>query len=303
MPNYVKQLIAGGVAGGLSKTAVAPLERVKILYQIKHGNFQSMGVWRSLMCILKTEGPRGFYKGNGASVMRIVPYAALNFAAYEQYRHWILEGYPAAGTGPVVDLVAGSLAGGTAVLCTYPLDLARTRLAYQVKGLGNTLAQSAVLPAPYKGVADVCSRVIKERGIRGLYRGLCPTLYGILPYAGLKFFAYETLKSYLPGDTEPSIAGKLACGAAAGVFGQTVTYPLDVVRRQMQVQSENALVDAQFKGTLNGLSRIAQTQGWKQLFAGLGINYLKLVPSAAIGFAAYDSMKVWLRVPPRERRP
>jgi hypothetical protein len=84
------------------------------------------------MCILKTEGPRGFYKGNGASVMRIVPYAALNFAAYEQYRHWIVSGYPAAGTGPIVDLVAGSLAGATAVLCTYPLDLARTRLAYQV---------------------------------------------------------------------------------------------------------------------------------------------------------------------------
>lgn len=64
--------------------------------------------------------------------MRIVPYAALHFAAYERYRHWIIEEYPAAGTGPVVDLLAGSLAGGTAVLCTYPLDLARTRLAYQV---------------------------------------------------------------------------------------------------------------------------------------------------------------------------
>jgi len=64
--------------------------------------------------------------------MRIVPYAALNFAAYEQYRHWIVSGYPAAGTGPIVDLMAGSLAGVTAVLCTYPLDLARTRLAYQV---------------------------------------------------------------------------------------------------------------------------------------------------------------------------
>jgi len=302
MPNYFKQLIAGGVAGGLSKTAVAPLERVKILFQIKHGNFQSMGVWRSLMCILKTEGPRGFYKGNGASVMRIVPYAALNFAAYEQYRHWIVSGYPAAGTGPIVDLVAGSLAGVTAVLCTYPLDLARTRLAYQVKGTGNALAQSAVLPAPYKGIADVCTRVIKESGIRGLYRGLCPTLYGILPYAGLKFFAYETLKGYLPGDSEPSIVGKLTCGAAAGVFSQTVTYPLDVVRRQMQVQSENPLVDARYKGTLEGLSRIARTQGWKQLFAGLGINYLKLIPSAAIGFAAYDSMKIWLLVPPRERR-
>jgi hypothetical protein len=77
--------------------------------------------------------------------MRIVPYAALNFAAYEQYRHWILDGCPAAGTGPVVDLVAGSLAGGTAVLCTYPLDLARTRLAYQVTACINLLKNFYVI--------------------------------------------------------------------------------------------------------------------------------------------------------------
>jgi hypothetical protein len=144
-PTYVKQLIAGGVAGGLSKTAVAPLERIKILYQIKHGNFQSMGVCRSLSCIAKTEGLRGLYKGNGASVLRIVPYAALHFAAYEQYRHWIIDGVPAAGTGPVVDLVAGSLAGGTAVLCTYPLDLARTRLAYQVSESRRTSSSASLL--------------------------------------------------------------------------------------------------------------------------------------------------------------
>lgn len=71
-------------------------------------------------------------RGNGASVLRIVPYAALHFMTYEQYRSWILENYTAIGTGPVVDLLAGSAAGGTAVLCTYPLDLARTKLAYQV---------------------------------------------------------------------------------------------------------------------------------------------------------------------------
>lgn len=72
------------------------------------------------------------FRGNGASVLRIVPYAALHFMAYEQYRCWILDNYAAFGTGPVVDLLAGSVAGGTAVLCTYPLDLARTKLAYQV---------------------------------------------------------------------------------------------------------------------------------------------------------------------------
>ena len=73
-----------------------------------------------------------YFRGNGASVLRIVPYAALHYMAYERYRCWILNNCPSLGTGPVVDLVAGSASGGTAVLCTYPLDLARTKLAFQV---------------------------------------------------------------------------------------------------------------------------------------------------------------------------
>ena len=71
-------------------------------------------------------------RGNGASVLRIVPYAALHFMTYEQYRVWILKNYSALGTGPTIDLLAGSVARGTTVLCTYPLDLACTKLAYQV---------------------------------------------------------------------------------------------------------------------------------------------------------------------------
>ena len=72
------------------------------------------------------------FRGNGASVIRIVPYAALHFMTYERYKSWILNNYPILGTGPSIDLLAGSAAGGTSVLCTYPLDLARTKLAYQV---------------------------------------------------------------------------------------------------------------------------------------------------------------------------
>lgn len=74
-----------------------------------------------------------FSRGNGASVVRIVPYAALHFMAYEEYRRWIIQSIPGVGRGPVLDLVAGSFAGGTAVLFTYPLDLVRTKLAYQVR--------------------------------------------------------------------------------------------------------------------------------------------------------------------------
>lgn len=64
---------------------------------------------------------------------------------------------------------------------------------------------------------------------------LGPTLTGILPYAGLKFYMYEKLKTHVPEEHQRSIMMRLSCGALAGLFGQTLTYPLDVVKRQMQV--------------------------------------------------------------------
>ncbi|KAJ7559694.1 hypothetical protein O6H91_04G096900 [Diphasiastrum complanatum] len=316
MPTYVKELIAGGVAGGIAKTSVAPLERVKILFQTRYGNFQSLGVWRSLLCVSKTEGVGGLYRGNGASVLRVVPYAALHFMTYEQYRRWLIEKHPFLATGPLVDLMAGSLAGGTAVLFTYPLDLARTKLAYQVANhsfsytnqASGSISSCSYQPY-YRGIRDVLTTVYKDGGLRGLYRGVAPTLYGIIPYAGLKFYVYESLKGSLPSEQQQSVSVKLACGAVAGLVGQTFTYPLDVVRRQMQVQrpyAENGFsglgsAEFQHRGTMDGIMSVIRTQGWRQMFAGLSINYLKLAPSVAIGFAAYDGMKSWLGVPPRER--
>ncbi|XP_057776023.1 mitochondrial carrier protein CoAc1-like [Salvia miltiorrhiza] len=306
VPVYVKELIAGGAAGGFAKTAVAPLERTKILLQTRTQGFQSLGVYPSLKKLLKHEGVAGFYKGNGASVLRIVPYAALHFMAYEQYRSRILDNYSALGTGPVVDLLAGSAAGGTAVLCTYPLDLARTKLAYQVVDTRSNLQHGArqfnANPS-YNGIGDVFKRVYKEGGVRGLYRGIGPTLIGILPYAGLKFYVYEELKRHVPEEHQKSIVMRLSCGAIAGVLGQTLTYPLDVVRRQMQVEhlqpsSQGGQV---YKSTWEGLAFIVRNHGWRQLFAGLSINYIKVVPSVAIGFTVYDAMKVQLRIPPRQK--
>ncbi|PKI62044.1 hypothetical protein CRG98_017417 [Punica granatum] len=302
MPLFAKELIAGGVAGGVAKTAVAPLERVKILFQTRRSEFHSIGLLGSIKKIAKTEGVMGFYRGNGASVARIVPYAALHYMAYEQYRRWIIDRFPNVGRGPVLDLVAGSFAGGTAVLFTYPLDLVRTKLAYQVGG-------SAKLPIKgllsseqvYRGILDCFSKTYREAGIRGLYRGVAPSLYGIFPYAGLKFYFYEEMKRHVPEEHKRDITVKLVCGSVAGLLGQTFTYPLDVVRRQMQVERflvSNSTVAV--KGTMETLAMIVEKQGWKQLFSGLSINYLKVVPSVAIGFTIYDVMKSCLRVPSRD---
>lgn len=306
MPVFAKEMIAGGVAGAFSKTAIAPLERVKILLQTRTNEFGSLGVLKSLKKLRQLDGVMGFYKGNGASVMRIVPYAALHFMAYERYRCWILNNCPSLGTGPLVDLLAGSASGGTAVLCTYPLDLARTKLAFQVNSsdeLSRALKRGSPQPA-YGGIIDVFRCVYSEGGVRALYRGVGPTLMGILPYAGLKFYIYEGLKVHVPEDYRSSVTLKLSCGAAAGLFGQTLTYPLDVVRRQMQVQNQQQHEQfgaPRITGTFQGLVSIKQTQGWKQLFAGLSLNYIKVVPSVAIGFTAYDTMKHLLKIPPREK--
>ncbi|KAK0571889.1 hypothetical protein LWI29_023160 [Acer saccharum] len=306
LPVYVRELLAGGAAGAFAKTAVAPLERIKILLQTRTEGFQSLGVHQSLKKLMKQEGVIGFYKGNGASVLRIVPYAALHFMTYEQYRVWILNNYPGLGSGPVIDLLAGSVAGGTAVLCTYPLDLARTKLAYQVvdtRGNFQSGMRSLCAQPAYSGIRDVLTSVYKEGGVRALYRGIGPTLIGILPYAGLKFYVYEELKRHVPEEHQKSIVMRLSCGALAGLLGQTFTYPLDVVRRQMQVENMKSPIqgDAKYRNTLEGLTSIVRNQGYKQLFSGLSINYIKIVPSVAIGFTAYDMMKVWLRIPPRQK--
>ncbi|XP_011093695.1 mitochondrial carrier protein LEU5 isoform X2 [Sesamum indicum] len=259
MPVFVKELVAGGVAGGFAKTAVAPLERIKILFQTRRAEFHSLGLVGSFSKIAKTEGVLGFYRGNGASVARIVPYAALHYMAYEEYRRWIILGFPGIGRGPVLDLIAGSFAGGTAVLFTYPLDLVRTRLAYQVVE-SSKLSVKGHVPTElvYKGIRDCFSKIYKEAGMRGLYRGV-------------------------------------------GLLGQTFTYPLDVVRRQMQVQRLMTPSSNATRGTLETLAMIFRTQGWKQLFSGLSINYLKVVPSVAIGFTVYDVMKAFLQVPSRDQ--
>ncbi|GFQ02360.1 graves disease carrier protein [Phtheirospermum japonicum] len=282
MPVFVKELIAGGVAGGFAKTAVAPLERIKILFQTRRSEFHSLGLLGSSSKISKTEGVLGFYRGNGASVARIVPYAALHYMTYEEYRRWIITGFPGFGRGPVLDLIAGSFAGGTAVVGSSKLNV-----------------QSQVpRDLVYKGIRDCFSSIYKEAGVRGLYRGVAPSLYGIFPYAGLKFYFYEKMKSHVSEDHKKDITVKLVCGSVAGLLGQTFTYPLDVVRRQMQVQR---LADSSVTiGTIETLITIFRTQGWKQLFSGLSINYLKVVPSVAIGFTLYDVAKAFLQVPPRD---
>ncbi|XP_044737839.1 graves disease carrier protein homolog [Chrysoperla carnea] len=296
-----KNLFAGGVAGMCSKTTVAPLDRVKILLQAHNSHYATYGAISGLRRIIKHESVLALYKGNGAQMVRIFPYAATQFTAFEIYKKYF--GRVMKTTSHLDKFVAGSMAGVTAVTLTYPLDTIRARLAFQITG-----------EDIYSGIIHTAVSIFKdEGGIRALYRGFLPTLMGMVPYAGFSFYCFEMFKytcmTYAPkwtakpcprntGGLVLTVPAKLLCGGFAGAVAQSIAYPLDVTRRRMQlalmIPSTRKFGALSMSKTLvliykeNGIVR--------GLYRGMSINYMRAIPMVAVSFATYEMMKQILKM-------
>ncbi|XP_041921137.1 solute carrier family 25 member 16 [Alosa pseudoharengus] len=291
---WVRSFVAGGVAGCCAKSTIAPLDRVKILLQAHNPHYKHLGVFATLKAVPKKEGFLGLYKGNGAMMVRIFPYGAIQFMAFDNYKKFLSKRLGI--SGHIHRLMAGSMAGMTAVICTYPLDVVRARLAFQVTGYHR-----------YTGIANAFQTIyLKEGGFSGFYRGLTPTIIGMAPYAGFSFFTFGTLKSMGLAHA-PELVGRpsldnpdvlvlkphvnLLCGGIAGAIAQTISYPLDVARRRMQLGS--ALPDSEKCCTLTKtLKHVYHQHGVKKgLYRGLSLNYIRCIPSQAVAFTTYEFMK------------
>ena len=220
--------MAGGVAGAVSRTVVSPLERLKILYQIQSVGREEykLSIWRALKKMWTDEGWRGFMRGNGTNCIRIIPYSAVQFGSYNLYKR-VAEPTPGADLSPVRRLICGGCAGITSVTFTYPLDIVRTRLSIQSAGFAVLGKPEGKLPGMWQTMVTMYKT---EGGIRGLYRGIVPTVAGVAPYVGLNFMVYESIRSYFtsPGEKNPPWYRKLAAGALSGAIAQSCTYPLCV---------------------------------------------------------------------------
>ncbi|KAK2167597.1 hypothetical protein LSH36_26g11005 [Paralvinella palmiformis] len=289
----LKTFLAGGIAGCCAKSTVAPFDRVKILLQAHHKHYSNLGIISTIIKVLNKEGVRGLFKGNKAQMIRVFPYAATQFSTYEFYKQWLRKNL---GHTQFSRLAAGSLAGMTAVLVTYPLDVIRARLAFQVAG-----------EVMYAGIIDAFRIMItQEGGIRALYKGIVPTMLGMAPYAGLSFYCFEVLKAslleYFPNSCgKPSphkgddlvllVPAKALCGGLAGALAQTVSYPLDVARRKMQL-SLMLPESHRFSNWYTALYVVAKEHGVKNgLYRGLSLNYVKVTPMVAVSFTIYELLK------------
>jgi solute carrier family 25 phosphate transporter 23/24/25/41 len=279
--------IAGGVAGAVSRTVVSPLERLKILFQVQSvgRNEYKMSVPKALAKMWREEGWRGFMAGNGTNCIRIVPYSAVQFGAYNFYKRFF-EDTPGSPLGPYQRLLCGGLAGITSVTFTYPLDIVRTRLSIQSASFAGLEKRGQKLP----GMWGILTSMYKnEGGFLALYRGIVPTVAGVAPYVGLNFMVYEIMRKQFTreGEKDPSAIGKLAAGASSGAVAQTCTYPFDVLRRRFQINTMSGM-GYQYAGIGDAIRQIVKTEGIRGLYKGIVPNLLKVAPSMASSWLSFE---------------
>lgn len=306
---------------------VAPLDRVKILFQARNPQFiKYSGSWvgtvTAMSEIYRHEGMLGLFRGHSATLLRVFPYAGIKFLAYEQIRSYVIPNKD--HETPVRRLLSGSMAGATSVFVTYPLEVMRVRLAFETKREGRSSLSSicrqiyheqpttpSTRPAGAVSAvtASTVGAVAPKSGVINFYRGFSPTILGMLPYAGVSFLTHDTMGDLLrhpliakhttlpqpknapQGKAAPLQSwAELTAGGVAGLVSQTCSYPLEVIRRRMQVAG--AVGDGHRLRIPETAKLIMQERGLRGFFIGLTIGYVKVVPMAAASFYTYERLKM-----------
>mmetsp|Transcript_2421 Transcript_2421/g.3424 ORF Transcript_2421/g.3424 Transcript_2421/m.3424 type:complete len:329 (+) Transcript_2421:283-1269(+) len=304
--NNMRKLGAGGLAGIAAKAVVAPVERLKIIYQVTNEKFSLRKMGNSFQVVIEKEGITGLWRGYSATMLKVFPYAGIQFSTFDGMKKYLLSQKDGDCTSKELTnleaLICGSTAGVMSIVFTYPLDLLRTMLAVE---------REKRQYSPHASLIRTFRAFMAEEGIKGLYRGVTPTILGILPYGGIAFMVNEHFKNKMERAYEvPPVHLKLLSGGLAGLLAQSVSYPFEVIRRRMQTDGV-ILRDAGLGGVLDGklpeqaearmtmlqtAQKLVDEQGIRGLFKGLSINWIRAPIAISISFTAFDGFKKILDV-------
>jgi hypothetical protein len=246
-PRSTRLLIAGAVGGGVSKTATAPIElvRMKVMVGAKAGG-KAMSVSQVIKTTFQAGGWTAFFKGNGVNVARTIPSKSIQFAAFDAYKRVLRRKNKTTGKDELPAWgasAAGALAGVTSTVICHPLETLQTRLAV----------------GAYKGVGDCLTAIVAKEGPKALFGGLGPSLVGIIPYSGFNLGAYDGMRwayTRVTGKEHVPKGVALCFGALAGVTAATATFPLEVVRRRMMMGAVAGNTLQALSGIVEGLNRL-----------------------------------------------
>jgi solute carrier family 25 phosphate transporter 23/24/25/41 len=272
-------LAAGGIAGCASRTLTAPLEKLKIQAQVSG---KSVNFFRSLKNIITASGGlRTAWQGNMTNCLRVVPYSGMTCVFYSQSLRFLPADDEMDIMEPVWRALGGGFAGSMATIMTYPLDVIRAKL---------TVAKPSTSISSKPSVLSIFRDLTKNEGIRGLYGGIGATLIAVAPFVGLQQASYDVLKMTTidNGWASPSVGMFTACGVTSGIIAQTIVYPLDVIRRRIQVEGVQSTWARLY--TFPALHRVVKKEGYRGLFAGLGPTFAKVAPAVATSLVVRDAI-------------
>jgi len=286
--SFFEDFALAGASAIISKTAAAPIERVKLLVQnqdemLKSGRLAEpyKGV---IDCVKKTyvaEGVIPFWKGNLANCIRYFPTQALNFAFKDQikalFKPTKLDSSAVAFSK---NIASGGFAGSLSLCVVYSLDYCRTRLANDTKAAGKGGERQ------FNGMVDVYRKTIASDGIAGLYRGFVISCVGIFVYRGFYFGLYDSLKPILLGD-DANFLLSFAVGYGVTVTSGLMSYPIDTIRRRMMMTSGQAV---KYKGSIDCTMQIMKNEGFMSLMKGAGANILRGIAGAGV-LSGFDKFK------------
>lgn len=285
--SFIENFLLSGVAAAVSKTAAAPIERIKLLIQtqdalLKKGilDRRYSGIGDCFSRTLKAEGPLSFWRGNLANILRYFPTQALNFAFKDKIKQAFKPKKSDSNTVRFTkNIVSGGVAGSLSLTFVYSLDYARTRLANDTKSAKGGGERQ------YNGLLDLYKKTLASDGIAGLYRGFVISCVGIFIYRGMYFGLYDTLKPMLL-KPDSGFLMSFALGYFVTVTAGIMSYPIDTIRRRMMMTSGEAV---KFKGSFDCFLFIVKNEGFMSLMNGAGANILRGIAGAGV-LSGFDSI-------------
>ncbi|ORY00792.1 putative Mcsc-pending-prov protein [Basidiobolus meristosporus CBS 931.73] len=294
-PSMVLFLLAGAIAGAVSRTITAPLDRLKVYMQTQtHGGKKyGLSLNGAIRELYSAGGISNFFRGNGLNVVKIAPESAVKFYAYEHCkllvrRAWGLE------DGEDLSMAGRFLAGGFAGLASqtsiYPLEILKTRMMSSSGVVNNSHQSSIMLPT--------AKAMWRQEGMRAFFKGLLPSLVGVFPFAAIDLSVFESLKySYIGYYTknggscqEPSVLALLGCGMISGTVGATIVYPLSLIRTRLQAQGTPGHPHT-YTGAFDVIRTTYRRETIRGFYKGIIPTLTKVVPAVSISYVVYEACK------------
>jgi len=294
LAQLLSDLVIGGVIGAISKTVMAPVERVKLLMQTQDSNPKVIsgevkryaGIGDCFARVSSEQGALAFWRGNLVNCLRYAPQQG-SALAFNDYLNNLFPNYNAntefwKSLG--AKLTSGGAAGALANTICYPFDFARTRLA---SDLGTGKGQ-------FNGIFDCIWTTVRNQGITGLYTGWSVTVAGAFVYRAGQLGCFKQIQDLNPYKKDRGTLGAISSFCAVTMARTIVmpfNYPFDTVRRRMMLESEKSKENRLYKGSFDCFFQVLRKEGTMGMYKGMIPELFRGVGGSLV-IVAYDRIKM-----------